>query len=334
MDQGLKLKTVLSDSLNYFLIKELTFIIFGYLTEHNIGKIDKTIVDLDSKTLLGIAINNNVIFVSEPTKSHIIVYDKKTNEKLYTFGSPGAVYDYYMNKFKVPMCRVDYVPYNQKVNTLDGIKFFGLNGLTIDDNILYVIDHYNYRVQMFKINDKTVSFYNCFGEQGIVEGQFLSLRDIIIFGDEIYINDIDAHRIKIYNKKTFQFIHSFRPKTGEYAPYPAFIPMSFSVNENFIVVLNTDIRSIQMFDKKNYSVIKEYNYDNMVNDSYNILLYDNELYVLDKPNNKICVLDIRSLTVNRIIHNSVLENMFKIAIYDDEIYVLNNNCIEILKIFL
>jgi hypothetical protein len=79
-----ELKKELLGTLNKFLIKDLIFIIFHYAATYNSEKLVDKIAEGLRQYPVGIAVNNKNIFMSDIQK--ILVYDKKTNELLYTFG--------------------------------------------------------------------------------------------------------------------------------------------------------------------------------------------------------------------------------------------------------
>jgi hypothetical protein len=180
------LKSILLESLDYSLIRDLILIVFGYAAEYNSEKLDR-VINIDSKYSYGIAVDHKRIFVSNQNENCIQVYDKLTNELLYTFGECGIVEGYIGIKYGMPICRKDYKEYNLKTLTLDGIKFYFPTNMTIADNTLYVMDSSNNRIQIFKIHDdKKVSFINCFGEYGIDDDKFNYPINSTIYNDEMY----------------------------------------------------------------------------------------------------------------------------------------------------
>jgi DNA-binding beta-propeller fold protein YncE len=313
MENLVPLKKTLLESLLEFLLKDVIYIVFNYAVTYNSEELIKTI-EIYSQCN-SIAVNDKQIFVSNGMTDKVCVYDKKTDKLLYTFGRLGTCIE------KEGLMWEDYNQRNRIAKTLNRVRFNYPCGLTINENILYVVDCNNHRIQMFNIyGSEQVSFSDCFGKYGRDDDKFAYPTDIKIFDDEIFVCDSRNSKIKIYNKKNYKFITSFWHKLCDH--HLICCPISISVDEKHIIISAENCNFIPVFDKKTHHVIHKIN--KILYPRYSTII-DDEIFFINRFN-KINVFNKSSFMCIREIQNDKIGLLLRgIALYDDEIYVLDGH---------
>jgi hypothetical protein len=302
----------LIEILNKFFIKDIIPIIQSYVPFYNKEKYDR-----ESDTIRwiphSIDIHNNLLYVSYTMDNQICIFNKNSMKLVYTFGTLGRYIDWNIDVDTTTY----YIIHNLVASNLNQIFFDEPRGLAIDDNILYVVDSHNYRIQMFKIyDDKKIRFCGLFGKYGCTNGEFKDPKKIKIVDDKIYVTD-EEYKIKIFNKKTYT------PITQFYCPFKYKIN-DITIDENFIFISHS-LPIVDVYDKKfldDYGVFKKinqinYNYPNSI-----ISTSDDEIFIMSLCTksiqifNKISMKFIRSIKIDR---RSPINNMI---IHDKEIYVV------------
>jgi hypothetical protein len=308
MDQTLK--SLIYESLTRHLINDLIIIIIDYIVSLNSEKFDREMCHRLHYPL-GIVVNEKQIFISDRVNGQIVVYDKETDEQIYVFGKIGGI--------------DNIVNYKSNIKSLDNVMFSHPTYLTINKNSLYVADSKNNVVQIFKIHsNKKVSFLDCFGKQHdkkIEHDELIFPFNIVIFNDDIYVSDIGYNKqckINVYNKN--KYVKTIMLNEG-YIRYKVY---GLSVNENFMYVSNALNNTLQIFDKQNYKLLREFN--NFNNPRCNIITH-NEIFIEDYWYNRINVYDLESFKHVRKIDKTI-DNSYAMTIYNNEIYVLTrrNGC--------
>jgi hypothetical protein len=180
--------------------------------------------------------------------------------------------------------------------------------VVIDSNNLYVADSGNDQIQILKINDDKLSFTRSFGKEKL---QYPS--DIVIYDNEIFINDLENLRILVYDKIKHMNLKIFECTT--------FSCYSMIVDQHFIFVTGS-LNTIFKIDKKKLAIVDQIKVE--VTKSKiglrGIALENNELIVADYHNNKMLVIDKESGKLVRTITDDEFKRPSWLTVYKDEIY--------------
>jgi hypothetical protein len=301
----------LLELLSDFLIKDIIKIIFSYVPIYNDEKFDRTIAINESWKPCDIAIHNDTLFVCDFKNDQIIVFDKNSTELLYKFGSYGQ----YINiQFDISLQNY-YINYNRTASNLDKILFHSPYCISVDDDILYVVDLYNSRIQMFKIhNNKKVTFHNSFGRYGSSIDDLMRPTNITILDNKICVKDND--KIKIYDKKDYTLLKYIKCNHSAYFD-------NMTSDDHFVFTSNS--RTINMYDREtfiNCGLLKKINSINWKHVKY-ILVVNDEILIMD--DNAIRVFNKLSLKLVKSIKINDMLPIHSMTIYNNEIYVIMNN---------
>jgi DNA-binding beta-propeller fold protein YncE len=248
----------------------------------------------------GIAITDKFVFISDMYNNRINVFDKKECRLIYTFGESGN------------SCVRDYVKLNHE-QKLDNIRFNNPTCMTINNNMLYIVDTSNCTIQIFKIsNGGKLLFYDCFGKYGEDDDSFEIPYSIAVDNDKIYVGDIKNHKLKIFNKKDHKFVKIIENKYEK-----NFKPEFITVDNNYIFVSNINTNITYVIDKKSYEFVKKMENNKKINNS------GDEILIPDTRNNCIRIYDKRSFNPIRTIRNkkNICRPLY-VTVYNDEIYIL------------
>ena len=129
-------------------------------------------------------------------------------------------------------------------------QFYYPKGLAFNNNkLLYVVDGYNYRVQVFQQDDK---FAFSFGNRGSNPGQFqLPVRITIDHNNNVLVTDNDANCIVIFTQsgEFIQTINTDSPWAITISP-TGYLITSHDGGDNKIRVWSDTYQCIKMFGKK------------------------------------------------------------------------------------
>jgi hypothetical protein len=296
---------VLLHTLNHFLIDAIIKkIIFGYLEIYNKEILDKVITHTKPWIPNGIAVTNKQVFISNTKNNKIMVFDKNTSELLYTFGKGGKYienkgFGYYNES------REHYVTFNLNTQLLNNILFNRPIKLIIDKKILYVLDMFNCRIQMFKIHDnKKVSFHSCFYVSDHDYGSSYSY-DMTIFNNRIYT--VENKNIRIYSKRDYNLIKCLKH---------CYKITGIIVDKFNIFLSSKQLDEIIVCNKEKLSIIQRLKIKN----PGCISMHNNEIFIIDTNNNKIQIYDKLSLKFIKSIEVFGRTFLSWITIHNDEIY--------------
>jgi len=157
-------------------------------------------------------------------------------------------------------------------------------GMAIHENMLYVADTGNYRIQVFTT---TGEFMFSFGKKGVGDGQFQKPYDIAIEQNMIFVTDPKNKRIQVFDLDG-NFISKFSP-SHDNLRYPSEI----TVSEDRIFLTDTKKAGIFVYDLDGNPITEfDSKGDGEKDESSNDLLtYGNHLLVVDGENNRIQVFD-------------------------------------------
>ena len=216
----------------------------------------KPIYTLGNKLLKpwGVAFSeaNNCIYIADSDNNCVQVYNGNTYEHIATLGEAGNSGNN-NNKFKYPakvaISTSDkriYVadPLNHRIQVFNGntteYNFIGTLGKTGQDgndydhfkfpygvsvspfdNLVYVADTYNHRIQVF--DGTTLKYISTLGSYGKNNTQFHYPYSVTVspFDNRIYVADTDNHRIQIFEKKIKPSTESNIPPNQNYLPLNA-----------------------------------------------------------------------------------------------------------------
>lgn len=120
---------------------------------------------------MDIALEGDAIAVASFGNDLVLIYDKKTGKIIYKIGGFG----------------------------IGQGQFAGPAGIYLADNILYVADSGNNRIQVFRIFPKP-EFMMMFGEKGKEAGNLFRPSDVIFFENKIYVADLGNKRIQVFDE--------------------------------------------------------------------------------------------------------------------------------------
>ena len=202
----------------------------------------------------GIAVTDNVIAVSDWGSDQVKKYSLQ-GELLSVIGGRG-------NK-------------NGQFNHPKGLAFNS-------NKLLYVVDNYNHRVQVFQQDD---TFAFSFGNRGSNPGQFLSpVRIAIDHNNNVLVTDHDADCIKIFTDRG-QFIQTINSNS----PWPITIsPTGYLItghdgDDNKIRVWSPTYQLINQFGKKGSKLGEYYGTAGMSMDS------SGTIYIVESNNKRLQV---------------------------------------------
>ena len=157
-------------------------------------------------------------------------------------------------------------------------------GLTFNSNkLFYVVDVYNYRVQVFNKDD---TFAFSFGSKGNNPGQFqYPVRISIDPNNNILVTDYDANGIHIFthNGQFIQTINSNRPWAITISP-TGYLITDLNENDNVIRILSPTYQLINQFGKNISKQRDIYGIYGMAMDS------SGTIYVAEYSNNRLQVI--------------------------------------------
>jgi len=198
--------------------------------------------------------NTGYVFVSTPLNHCILVFTPNPDYiHIYTIGSQG-------------------------ISGISNSRFNHPKGISIHNDILYVADTYNHRIQVFRINineaDNTITATHLpselgnqhsigIGAPGIQNNQFNSPHAVVIHNNILYVADSMNHRIQVFRinindvDNTINALHISRQLGGN--PHSIGIsnrgnennrfyhPSGLAINNNILYVADTYNNRIQVF---------------------------------------------------------------------------------------
>jgi hypothetical protein len=290
-------------------------IVFEYIPICNTEKLDRIITIKESCKPRGIAVSNKLIFISDIINHRIMVFDKSNDALLYTFGR-------HINTERGTELLINYEGYNRELLTLDGILFNSPTHMVVDNEILYVVDKFVHRIQMFKIHENNqLFFHGCFGKYDNKNNSMHEPCQILIVDNEIYV--VYRHcKIDIYDKISCEF----KKKSCDIMCYEI---NSISIDNTSIIISNKRNNEIQIYSlyeiqqkfltladcKKNIICRKQFHLPGY------IMLVGNELLVIDRHKSQIQVLNKSSLEFIRFIKIYDQAILTYVTTYNNEIYI-------------
>ena len=164
-------------------------------------------------------------------------------------------------------------------------QFNAPRGLAFNNNkLLYVVDGYNHRVQVFQQDDK---FAFSFGNRGNNPGQFQCPVRIAIYpNNNVLVTDYHANRIHLFTHNgqfIIQTINSNRPWAITISP-TGYLITSHAGDDNKIRVWSPTYQLINQFGKKGSKQGEFYGIEGMALDS------SGTIYVAEYGNNRLQVI--------------------------------------------
>ena len=167
-------------------------------------------------------------------------------------------------------------------------QFYRPRGLAFNNNkLLYVVDGFNQRVQVFQQDDK---FAFLFGTKGNNPGQFqYPVRIAIDPNNNVLVTDLDANCIHLFthNGQFIQTINSYRPRAITISPTGYLITSHFE-RDNIIRIWSPTYQLINQFGKKGSKQGEFYGVKGIAID------YSGTIYVADGGNNRLQVISYSS----------------------------------------
>lgn len=74
-------------------------------------------------------------------------------------------------------------------------EFDGISGIDVKENLVFIADHNNHRIQAF---DRDVLFQFDFGSVGTGDGQFQFPSGVSIYGGQVYVGDSANARVQVF----------------------------------------------------------------------------------------------------------------------------------------
>ncbi len=230
--------------------------------------------------------------------------------------------------------------------TYSYINQFGSNGsedgqfrrpyyVKAKDNLIFVTDYYNHRVQIFQIQeDNSVTFLNKFGSYGTEPGQFRRPWGIDVNEDKIYVVDNKNNRVQIFQIHEDNSVDllttfgSYGSGNGKFS-----LPGGIAVRENKIYVvdrLNHRVQIFQLNEDNTVTFLNKFGSHGSAEGQFNypedIEIIEEKLFVVDHGNNRIQIFEIiEDNLVNLISVFSTGEGQpnrpYGIAVNEDKIFV-------------
>jgi hypothetical protein len=302
---------ILLQILSDYLINDIiTNIIFEYISICNTEKLDRIITIKESCKPHGIAVSNKLIFISDIINHRIMVFDKTSDKLLYTFGQYTRT-----SRLDNPLLKYEYyIAHNLQMFTLDDVLFNTPTHMIVDNEMLYVVDKFEHRIQMFKIHENNqLSFHGCFGKDYTDSGIVYTPYQILIIADKIYIMS-DHRRIIMYDNKDYE--------REKYILWAGCDLNSMSIDNEFLIISfrhNNEISIYSLDEPRELGYKKKYT-EQFYLPGY-ILLAGNELLVIDQHKNQIQILNKSSLEFIRSIKicNQAISKY--ITVNNNEIYI-------------
>eukprot|EP00457_Paulinella_chromatophora_P008178 gb/GEZN01008207.1/.p1 GENE.gb/GEZN01008207.1/~~gb/GEZN01008207.1/.p1 ORF type:complete len:449 (+),score=96.76 gb/GEZN01008207.1/:141-1349(+) len=87
--------------------------------------------------------------------------------------------------------------------------------MAIEDNEIFVVDHENHRVQVFRRGNGR--FLRKFGTKGVAPGEFLFPTGIAIYKDEVFVSEFLYPRIQVFRRSDGKYIRQLGEKNDQLA---------------------------------------------------------------------------------------------------------------------
>lgn len=152
----------------------------------------------------------------------------------------------------------------------------------VNDGLIYIANTKN--ASILVLNESDNSYY---GEISKRLGDYLLLepRRLAVFGDNLYVADMGADCVKIFNKKTFAYVGSIKDDDFDGVE-------SVAVTDDYIFVNDRFNYEIKVYDADNYEYVSSFGW---FSDVHSIQVHDNKLYVADYRGSYVYVYDTDTL---------------------------------------
>jgi sugar lactone lactonase YvrE len=197
---------------------------------------------------------------------------------------------------------------------------------TFGNNLIYVSDSNNHRVQIFKENGDPVSM---FGGRGIEDGKFFFPYGIVVGPDgNVYVADMYRNDIQIFSKNG-EFLNYFVRDRKDLVDGPAMMHLD---EKGRLFVANVNSSQVTVFDLKTGDFLQSICVIGDVFAPNGVTVDENGfIYVVDTGNARVVVYNPDGSKPVRLINGSedgrgqsLLSNPRGIAVYGNQVFVVSN----------
>lgn len=222
------------------------------------------------------------IFVTDLTKSYIIVFSQLNGKFLRKYNYERSIYQHGPAAVYVTENKLFVADFTNslKVFSFDFQYLYDVGGdsqslysyLWIDNDKIYVVDVLNKLIDVYLIDGKFL--------RSIGVGKLISLRKILIESNELYASDVKNDCIQVFNKTNGTFISSYDDKNYMNRPN------AFTIFGNEMFVLNHKTDEITIIDKNDKTLLRKIHLNFSVNNSH-LIISNNKLFISDPKYGKI-----------------------------------------------
>ena len=224
---------------------------------------------------MGMVIDKEKLYIADTDNHRVSVYDLNTLQQLYTFSSPIQHYCNGVNAWSAETTE-ECPPRIRNLPT----------SVTIFDQQILASYGYQDEIQFFDING---NFINRFGQSGDQVGEFNGPFRITTHQDELYVVDSGNHRIQVFNSN-LEFSRQFDTNIGDFNNSK---PYDIDIHSDRIFVADSSRSTILVFDLSGkYLTELLINPDLPSKHITSVHASDDLLFVTDKENNMITILDL------------------------------------------
>lgn len=298
--------------LGLLLLCPLHFAAFTFLNSTNGSNADETYDDYMFSRPSGIAVSGSKMFVSDPGKTLLYIFNGTTRQRIIRPEQSGTALNGPLRlAYEGGILYIaDGIGGNVKAYSGSGYQIDNWNtgsnmqkpsGIAMDGQYLYITDLTGKRLFIYLRGSKT--YFRIGLEQGGSDGQLSAPEDVKLYGDRFYISDSGKGLIFVYSKNlTYQYTIG-RGKGGVTLRSPRGLDVYndrvyvADATSNRVVVFTLDGYPIETLDSSTPGAAFSYPED--------VVAADGRLYVADSFNKAVKIFSIDQATGNDTVLNLI-----------------------------